>query len=85
MRTTITLDDGLAADLKRQARVEGKSLSTLVVEAVRAQLGKRPAAEKSAKFRLVTVKGGGLRAGVELGTPGTLEEADDVERWIRRG
>ena len=84
MRTTITLDDGLAADLKRQARAEGKSLSALIVEALRAQLGKRPAAQKPAKFRLVTVKGGGLQPGVELGTPGALEEAEDVERWTRR-
>jgi len=84
MRTTITLDDGLAADLKRRARAEGKSLSAIIGEALRAQLGKQQSMQKPAAFRLVTVKGGGLRPGVEVGTLRALEEADDIERWTRR-
>ena len=84
MRTTITLDDGLAADLKRRARAEGKSLSAVIAETLRSQLGKRQVAQKTARFRLVTVKGGGLQHGVELGALKTLEEAEDIERWTRR-
>lgn len=84
MRTTITLDDGLAADLKRRARIEGKSVSAVITEALRAQLGKRPTSSKIAPFRLITVRGGGLRAGVALAKLKTLDEIEDTERWQRR-
>ena len=66
MRTTITLDDGLAADLKRRARTEGKSISAIIAEALRAQVGELATAPKAAPFRLLTVKGGGLRPGVDV-------------------
>ena len=84
MRTTITLDDGLAADVKRRARAEGKSVSAVIADALRAQLSRRQASPKAAPFRLVTVKGGGLRPGVDLAKLKTLEEMEDVERWTRR-
>jgi len=84
MRTTITLDDGLAADLKRRARAEGKSVSTVIAEALRAQLSKREAPSKTAPFRLITVKGGGLRPGVDVMKLKSFEETIDLERWKRR-
>lgn len=84
MRTTITLDDGLAADLKRRARTEGKSVSAVIAEAVRAQLGKPARSSRVAPFRLVTVGGGGLQPGVDVVKLGALDEFDDVERWNRR-
>lgn len=84
MRTTITIDEGLAADLKRRARQEGKSLSAVVAEALRAQLAKREASPKTAPFRLVTVKGGGFRPGVDLSKLWGLEEMEDIERWKHR-
>ena len=83
MRTTITLDEGLAADLKRRARKEGKSLSAVITEALRAQLAKREASPKAVPFRLVTVKGGGLRPGVDVTKLRALEEIEDTERWKR--
>jgi hypothetical protein len=84
MRTTITLDDGLAADLKRRARAEGKSVSAVIAEALRAQLSKREASSKAAPFRLITVKGGGVRPGVDVTRLRSLEESADLERWKRR-
>ena len=84
MRTTITLDDGLAADLKRRARAEGKSVSAVIAEALRAQLAKRAVQSKAAPFRLVTVKGGGVRPGVDVTKLRGLEESADLERWNRR-
>ena len=84
MRTTITLDDGLAADLKRRARAEGKSFSAVIVEALRAQLTRREAPSKAVPFRLITVKGGGLRPGVDVTKLRTLEETEDLARWTRR-
>ena len=84
MRTTITLDDGLAADLKRRARTEGKSVSAVIAGALRAQLTKPQAPAKTAPFRLVTVKGGGPRPGVDVAKLRTLDEMEDVDRWKRR-
>ena len=84
MRTTITLDDGLVADLKRRAQAEGKSLSAVIADALRAQLGKRQSAPKTPAFRLVTVKGGGLRPGVEVEAFKAVAESEDIERWTRR-
>jgi plasmid stability protein len=83
MRTTITLDDGLAADLKRRARTEGKSVSALIAEALRAQLSRRETPSKTVPFRLITVKGGGLRPSVNVTKLRTLEENEDLERWKR--
>ena len=84
MRTTITLDDGLAADLKQRARSEGKSVSAIISEALRAQLGKRATPPKTAPFRLFTVKGGGLRPGVDVAKLKALDESEDIEHWKRR-
>ena len=84
MRTTITLDEGLVADLKRRARTEGKSVSAVISEALRAQLSKRETPPKTAPFRLITVKGGGVRAGVDVTKLRTLEETEDLEGWKRR-
>lgn len=84
MRTTITLDDGLAADLKRRARAEGKSVSAIISEAVRARLARRETPSKTVSFRLITVKGGGLRPGADVTKLRTLEESEDLERWTRR-
>ena len=83
MRTTITLDHGLAADLRRLARQEGKSLSAVITEALRAQLAKRQASSKPKAFRLVTVKGGGLRPGVDVRKLSALDEMEDAESWKR--
>ena len=84
MRTTITLDDGLVADLKQRARAEGKSVSTVIAEALRAQLSKRMPSPKIAPFRLITVKGGGLRPGVDVAKLKALDKIEDIERRKRR-
>src|SRR5262245_50184944 len=75
------VDDGLAADLKRRARAEGKSVSAVVAEALRAQLTRREVPSKAAPFRLITVKGGGLQPGVDVTRLRTIEETEDLERF----
>jgi hypothetical protein len=84
MRTTITLDDGLAADLKRRGRTEGKSMSAVIADALHAHLSKRQTPPKTAPFRLVTVKGGGLRPRIAVAKLRTVEEIEDIERWKRQ-
>jgi len=61
-RTTIAIDDDLLRDLKRRAAKDGVSLSALVNRLLRAGLRERAAF----RLHLTTVKGDGLRPGVDL-------------------
>jgi hypothetical protein len=85
MRTTITLDDGLASDLKRHAAQAGLSVSALIERLLRAALTKPARASAPPRFRLVTVKGGGLRGGVDLDRMAKLTEEADAEALVRSG
>ena len=82
MRTTITLDDGLASDLKRRARAEGKSVSAVIAEALRAQL-----APEGSKVEMLedaaNVSGLGIRVATRQGVVwlrGMVKTAEIIER-----
>ena len=80
MRTTITLDDQLLRAAKRVAAERGVTLSEVVQDALRAQLAARP--ERAARrFKLITFRGQGPRAGIDLDRSSELIEIDDVERY----
>lgn len=72
MKFTVRLDKKLLAEAKRHADRSGKTLSSLVEEAVRESLAHRRRHEKSNPVRLKTVKGDGVRAGVNLGDSAAL-------------
>lgn len=78
MRTTISLDDGLAEDVKRRAAREGVSVSALIESLVRDGLHRRPPVRAVPPFRLVVVDGGGVVAGVDLDRAAKLVDEDDV-------
>jgi hypothetical protein len=78
MRTTISLSDGLAEDLKRRAAEQGVSLSSLIESLLRAALHAKPSPRKVPRFRLVTVGGSGVVPGVDLDRAARIAEADDV-------
>ena len=59
-------------------------MSAVIADVLRAQFSKRQAPAETVPFRLVTVKGGGLRPGVDLAKLATIEEIDDIERRKRR-
>lgn len=66
MRTTLTLDDDVAAKLKSEARRSGRSFREVVNEALRRGLSRtRPSAVRP-PFRVVTRDLGELRPGVSL-------------------
>ncbi|MBW3601783.1 MAG: ribbon-helix-helix domain-containing protein [Actinobacteria bacterium] len=73
MRTTVTLDPDVAAELKRVARQRGVPFKQVLNEAIRA--GLRPAAEPH-PYELPTFALG-LRPGVDLDKASTL--AGDLE------
>ncbi len=66
MRTTVRLDEHLLAEAKKHAAESGKTLTSLLEEALRESLSRRKTHAKSKPVRLKTVKGGGVRAGVDL-------------------
>jgi hypothetical protein len=84
MRTTITLDERLLAQLKKRARDSGTSVSRLIEQAVRLLIRTPPAAKRQTRFELVTYGKGGRFSRHNIDKPSALLEADDVTRFGRR-
>jgi hypothetical protein len=85
MRTTITLDDRLLAQLKKRAAESGTSVSRLVEQAVRLFIRTPPSVKRQARFELVTFGRGGRFSSQNVDKTSALLEADDVTRFGRRG
>jgi hypothetical protein len=81
VRTTITVDDRLHAELKRRAAECHTTMSKLVEHALQlfVQSSGRSAAPES--FTLVTFGAGGRFTRRNIDKVGTLLEADDLERF----
>jgi hypothetical protein len=73
MRTTLTLDADVAADLKRRVRETGKPFRQVLNEAVRQGLRSGPA--KRAPYKLKPASLGGVLPGVDLDRALRLAEA----------
>ena len=83
MRTTLTLDESLARELKKRAAASGRSFKAVVNEAIARGLaaGSRPPAQR---YRLRTVSLGGAREGVDLTKALRLAAALEDEEWSRK-
>jgi len=66
MRTTVRLDDHLLAEAKKIAAESGRTLASVLEDALREALARRTVREKRARVRLKTVGGDGIRSGVDL-------------------
>lgn len=75
MRTTLTLDADVAADLKRRSRETGRPFREVLNEAVRAGLRGAPA--RRTPYRLKPASLGGVLPGVDLDR--ALRLADALE------
>lgn len=73
VRTTLTLDDDVAAKLKSESRRSGQSFKDVVNEALRRGLAERRAG-RSQKFTIHPRDLGRLRPGVSLDSVGELLE-----------
>lgn len=80
MRTTISLDDQLAKQIRRAAEARGISMSTFISKTLDDALKRREPSE-SPPFQLVTVSGVRARPGVDLDRPRTLDAEDDQARF----
>ena len=84
MRTTITLDDRLLAQLKHRASESGTSVSKLVEQAVRLLVRTPRSAARQDSFELVTFGAGGGFSRQNIDKAAALLEAEDMERFATR-
>ena len=80
MRTTITLDARLLAQLKKRAADSGTSVSRLIEQGVRLLMQASAPAKRTKGFDLVTFKGGGFSTR-NIDKTSALMETDDVKRF----
>ena len=66
MRTTIRIDEQLLKEAKQLAARRGKSLTSIIEDALRESLARQHEAGQRERVRLVTFSGKGLLPGVDL-------------------
>lgn len=74
MRTTLTLDDDVAAKLQAESRRTGRSFKEIVNEALRHGLAARRPGATRKPFRVATRDLGALRPGLSLDSVANLLE-----------
>jgi hypothetical protein len=84
MRTTITLDDRLFAQLKKRASESGTSVSRLIDQAIRLLIRTPRPSRRQERFELVTFGAGGRFSKHNIDNASALLEADDLDRFGRR-
>jgi hypothetical protein len=72
MRTTIRIDDQLLKEAKQLAARSGKSLTSVIEDALRESLARQRGSGRRAPVHLVTFSGKGLLPGVDLDDSATL-------------
>ena len=82
VRTTLTLDDDVAAKLRSEARESGRSFRDVVNEAIRRGFMTRRQAEAAEPFRVKARDLGELRPGLSLDN--VAELLDRLEGPLRR-
>lgn len=81
MRTTITMDERLMAQLKRRAAEQGTSVSRIIEQAVRLFVRTPRTPAESPAFELITFGAGGRFSRLNTDKTSALIEADDLERF----
>jgi hypothetical protein len=82
MRTTLTLDDDVAAKLKAESRRTGRPFRDIVNEALRRGLAQRRAAASILSFTIEPRDLGGLKPGLSL--DGVADLIEHVEGALHR-
>lgn len=80
MRTTISLDDQLAKQVRRAAAARGLSVSSFISKTLDDALKRREPPEQP-PFRLITVRGVRPLPGVDLDRPRALDAREDEARF----
>ncbi len=74
MRTTIRINDQLLNEAKQLAARSGKSLTSIIEDALRESLARQRGSVKRERVRLVTFSGKGLLPGVDLDDTAALQD-----------
>jgi hypothetical protein len=83
-RTTVRLPEDLLSRAKHKAAAEGRSLTSLIEDGLRAIVSETPkTAKRKRVMPRVSGASGGLMPGIDLTNPLTLQEADDLN-YVRR-
>jgi hypothetical protein len=72
MRTTVRLNERLLAEAKKYAAESGRTLTAVLEDALRETLSRRRAIAGRKPLRLKTVKGNGVKRGVDLDDSASL-------------
>jgi len=72
MRTTVRLNERILAEAKKYAAESGRTLTAVLEDALRETLARRKARTRTKPVRLKTVKGDGVRRGVDLDDTASL-------------
>jgi hypothetical protein len=83
MRTTLTIDDDLAATLKESSRRSGKPFKQLLNETLRAGLQAQQAPPRPRRYRVRPKALGGVRPGLDLDKALRLADALEDEAIAR--
>ena len=75
MRTTIRINDDLLKQAKKRAAEEGRTLTSLIEDALALALTKPKASRRSRVELPVSQASGGVLPGIDLSRSGDLEEA----------
>jgi hypothetical protein len=80
MRTTVRLPEDLLRRAKRKAAAEGRTLTALIEDGLRAVVDERPQHPKRRRVVLPVSKAtGGLMPGVDLTRLSDIQEMEDLE------
>lgn len=82
MRTTISLEDRLAEEVKRRAAESGESVSAFIARVLYDSL-KREEPAPARPFRLITASGNGVRSGIDPDRPRSIDVSEDEENWAK--
>ena len=84
MRTTLTIEDRIARELKEIAHRSGKPFKTVVNETLRAGLAERQKTGKAKRYRLRPASLGAVRPGVDLDKALAFADSIEDEELIRK-
>ena len=83
VRTTIRMDDQLFTELKKTAAAEGRTLASVIEDALRESLARRERQASSALFTFPTFHGSGLMPGIDADKISELVYQEDAEAFLR--
>lgn len=84
MRTTLTIEDRIARDLKRIAQRSGKPFKVVVNETLQAGLSSEKEQRKPRRYRLHAVSLGAAGKGIDLDKALALADTLEDQELIRR-